>query len=263
MDDALEEIEFLALSANRVAVLETLAGGRYTRRELEAATGASQPTLGRILRDFEERAWITRTDDGYEASATGRLVAAGITDLREIVETELRLREVVAWLPTEVMDVDLRALREATVTVPSRTRPTAPVDRVSDLTAHTDRLSLVSYAFNDRTLERARRRALEEGLTVSGVFSADALDAVADDATLRRGLRDLVAADTAEIRRFDGEIPLALTITDRHAHLLLRDDDGVLQASLDTDHPAVTAWARETYERYWEEATPLETGSLE
>ena len=55
MEGPLEEIEFLARSTNRVEVLRLLSTGPRTRRELAAATGASQATLGRIIEDFTER----------------------------------------------------------------------------------------------------------------------------------------------------------------------------------------------------------------
>lgn len=263
MDAALEEIEFLALSPNRVATLEALVDGPKTRRDLEAETGASQPTLGRILRDFEERKWVSRGEEGYEVSATGRLVADGITDLCAIVETERRLREVVEWLPTEEMTFDLVALRDATITVPTRTRPGAPVNRVEALLEGATEVRIVSNAFNERSLEVVRRRAVDDDVSFEGVFAASAIDALAADAELRERLRGLLAADGAAIRIHEGDVPLAVTIADDVTHLLLRDDDGVLQAALDADDPRVRDWATDVHERYWQAATPLEAADLE
>ncbi|MCU4742887.1 DUF1724 domain-containing protein [Halobacteria archaeon AArc-m2/3/4] len=265
MDPALEEIEFLALSANRVAVLDALREGTHSRRDLEEITGASQPTLGRILRDFDERNWITRSDEGYEATATGQLVATGMTDLTEIVTTELKLRDVVRWLPTDELDVDLLALRDATITVPTQTRPSAPVRRTTDLLRTADEVRIVSYAFNERSLEIVHRRTLEDGRAFEGVFSAAAIEALADDDLLRGRLRELVDSERAEIRVHDGPdpIPLAVTITEDVAQLLLRDDDGVLQAALDAEDPRVLSWAREVHERYWADGRPLEASDLE
>ncbi len=48
MESALDEIEFLALSQNRVDALRYLAERPHSRRELVERTGASQATLGRI-----------------------------------------------------------------------------------------------------------------------------------------------------------------------------------------------------------------------
>jgi len=62
MEAPLEEIEFLARSQNRVAVLRLLATESHTRRSLAAATGASQATLGRIPEDFTDRSWVRRDE---------------------------------------------------------------------------------------------------------------------------------------------------------------------------------------------------------
>ncbi|WP_129112621.1 helix-turn-helix transcriptional regulator [Halegenticoccus tardaugens] len=263
MDPALEEIEFLALSANRVEVLDALAEGAHSRRELGDRTDASQPTLGRILRDLEERKWIVRTDEGYAATATGRMVAEGFTDLWETVETERRLRDVVEWLPTESMGFDPRRLGDATITVPSRTKPNAPVQRVLELLRRAEQVRILSHAFNEQSLDVIRRRTVEGEQTFKGVFSPEAVEAVADDATLRRRLRELDGAERAEIRIYEGEIPLAVTITDELVHLLLRDDDGILRAALDTDDESVRSWARGLYEEYWRDATPFDFGALD
>ncbi|MFC4542054.1 helix-turn-helix transcriptional regulator [Halosolutus amylolyticus] len=263
MDEVLEEIEFLALSENRIDVLNAVCDGPRTRRELEEITGASQPTLGRVLRDFDDRNWISSAGDGYEATATGRLVADGITDLYEILETELKLRDIVAWLPTEAMTFDLRRLRDATIVVPSQTRPSAPVQRVTELVSRADRTRVVSHAFNERMIEVVREHAVEEDGTFGGVLSASAIDAVAEDAALRRPLRDLVEAENAEIRIYDGEIPFAVSIADDVVNMLVRDEAGMLQASLETDDGTVRDWALDLHEEYWDDARPLEASDLE
>lgn len=263
MDPALEEIEFLALSSNRVATLEALRDGPATRRELAAETGASQPTLGRVLRDFQERNWVRHAGGEYEATATGRLVAAGMTDLRDIVELELKLRDLVEWLPTAELDVDLLAFRDATITTPSRTRPSAPVDRVTGFLREAERVRVVSHAFNERSLEAVRQRVLAGEQRFEGVFSATAIDALAADPTLRDRLGDLLASGDAEIYVRDEEIPLAVTVTDETVSLLLRDDDGVLQAAIDADDERVRTWAGDVHERYRTEARPLDPDRFE
>lgn len=263
MDTALEEIEFLALSENRVEVLDLLSGGAYTRHELESEVGASQPTLGRVLRDLSDRRWITREGNRYEATATGEMVAEGFTDLVEILETERRLREVIEWLPTDEMTFDVRHLANATITRPSQTRPNAPVKRVLDLLGDADDVRIISHAFNEESLEVIRKRTVDGNQTFRGVFSPSAVDAIAHDSALRRRLESLLVSESAEIRIYDGEIPLAVTIVDESVHLLLRDDDGLLRAALDTDDPAVVSWATGVHDRYWRDASSLDATALD
>jgi predicted transcriptional regulator len=261
MESALAEIEFLALSSNRVEVLRRLAEGRHTRTDLAVATGASQATLGRILRDFEERSWIERADGAHVATATGELVADGFLDLLDIVETEADLRPIVDYLPAAV-DFDLRRLDDATVTVPSGTRPNAPVGRILELLRAASSVRVFSHAFNEGSLDAVERRVTAGESTFEGVFSRDAVEAIAEDEGLRRRLDSLLAAPDAAVRVRDDGISPAVTVADGTVHLLLRDDNGVLQASVDTDDPVVRDWARERFQRYWTTASVLEPEDL-
>ena len=262
MESALDEIEFLALSENRVDVLRRLADRPHTRRELADRTGASQPTLGRILSDLQDREWIAREGSEYATTATGRLVAEGFGDLLDIMETEERLRPIVRWLPADVLGFDLRHLTEATITVPSQVRPSAPVKRDLDLLRSADEVEIFSYAFNEQSLELIQERASAGDQRFRGVFAASAIDALADDSLRRRRLESLLTADGAEIRMTDEEIPVAVTMADDVVLLFLRDDSGVLRASIDADADAIRTWADETFERYWEAAEPLDAEDL-
>ncbi|RDI70251.1 helix-turn-helix transcriptional regulator [Halopelagius longus] len=262
MESALEEIEFLALSSNRVEVLRLLSEGPRTRNELASETGASQATLGRILGDFEERSWVRRDGGEYEATATGRLVSRGFTDLLEILETEGELRGIVRYLPTQAMDFDLRHLADATITVPSETRPNAPVQRVLDLLDDADEVRAFSHAFNEQSLTVVQERTTAGEQTFEAVLSKHAVSALAEDSTLRRRLESLLDADAAEIRTRSEDIPLAVTIVDDVVHLLVRDENGVLRASVDTDDETVRSWAQDAFDEYWKSASPLDRAEL-
>jgi predicted transcriptional regulator len=262
MESALEEIEFLALSPNRVRVLSLLAEGRRTRPDLESAVGASQATLSRILGDFEDRSWVRKDGSEYVATATGRLVADGFTDLLDILETESELRGLVRYLPTHAMDFDLRHLADATITTPTQTRPNAPVKRLLDLVGDAETVRSFSHAFNEQNLSVVKRRVSAGELTFSGVFSKGAIEALAEDADLREPLVSLLSSEGATIRVREEGIPLAVTIADGTVHLLLRDENGILQAAVDTDAEAVRSWAVDTFDHYWRTATVLDADDL-
>ncbi|RRJ31843.1 helix-turn-helix transcriptional regulator [Halocatena pleomorpha] len=257
MNGVLEEVEFLARSEHRVAVLRLLADESHTRGNLVDATGASQATLSRILRDFEDRSWIQRGDGTYSATATGCLIAYGFTDLLNVLTTERELRDVVEHLPTEELRFDLRHLTDATVTLPTGTRPDAPVGRLLELERNADRVRAFSHAFNERSLSLVTQRVHDEELVFEGVFSCDAIDALATDPGLRDRLVNLLDADGATVRVHEQTVPLAVTVAGRTVHLLVRDANGVLRASIDTDDSAVRSWAIDAFDGYWDRGRDL------
>jgi predicted transcriptional regulator len=260
MEETLSEIEFLALSPNRVTVLESLAGGRRTRSELADATGASQATLGRILGDFEDRDWVVRTEGAYAATATGRLVAEGFGDLLDVMAAERELRDVVAYLPTDAMDFDLRHLADATIVTPTQTRPNAPLQRLLELMRSADSVTAFSHALNDQSLSVVADRLGDQEF--EAVLTRGAVDSLTADDGLRERLRRVVSAPSAGIRVAEDDIPAAVTIADDVVNLLVRDDRGVVQASVDTTDPAVREWAERRYEHYRVQSAPLTAAEL-
>lgn len=262
MEAELEEIEFLALSSNRVEILQLLSKEARTRRALADATGASQATIGRVLQDFEARSWIERDGREYVATPTGRLVADGFTEMLDVFGVERKLRAVAEYLPTDALAFDLTYLADARVTTPSQTRPNAPVQRVLDLLRDADRVRIFSHAFNEQSLSVIEERTTAGEQRFEGVFSRDVVEAIAAESGLSRRLASLLETEHAEVRISEREMPLAVTVADEVVHVLLRDENGVLQASIDSDHPAVREWADETFSQYWREATPLDGSDL-
>lgn len=258
MDDALSEVEFLARSANRVTVLQQLARGRYTRGELGDVTNASQATLGRILDDFLDRSWIRHDDGEYIATATGRLVADSMTDLLNSLETEAKLREIIDYLPTHAMDFDLEHLADATITVPTEMRPSAPLKEVLAVMEDAAHLRVFSHAFNDQSIDIVERRVQAGEQTFEGVFAESAIAAIAKTEALWNRFKSLAAAPDASVRvRTDG-VPLAATIADGTVVFLLRDGRGLVQASLASTDERVHEWAVETHDHYWRTAVPFD-----
>jgi len=260
MEETLAEVEFLALSPNRVTVLETVADGSHTRTELADVTGASQATLGRILGDFEERHWVERAAGGYVATATGRLVAEQFADLLGVIDTERQLRDVVDFLPTDAMDFDFRHLADATITTPSETRPNAPLQRLLELLRGANSVTAFSHAFNDQSLSVVADRL--DDIEFQAVLSPAAIDSLTADDQLRARLRSVVDSATATVSVHDGKIPVAVTIADDVVNILARDDRGVLQAAVDTDNPAVRKWAQRRFEHYRVQSKPLTAEDL-
>ncbi|WP_435361721.1 helix-turn-helix transcriptional regulator [Haloarchaeobius sp. DFWS5] len=262
MESALEEIEFLALSSNRVTVLSELSDGSRTRSALAEATGASQATLGRILEDFQDRSWIRRDGGSYIATPTGELVSNGFTNLLTILDTERDLRDVVPYLPVDSITFDLSHLTDATVIQPTETRPGAPLQRALELAATADEMVTFSHAFNNQSLAAVEERVTEGSLSFYGVFSQSAIDALTADSELCHLLAALVDASNAEIHVRDEDIPLAVLVADDVVHLLLRDDRGVLQGSIETRDETILAWANDRFEQYWEASRPLDRAEL-
>jgi len=257
-----KEVEFLARSQHRVDVLEQLVGRPRRRAELREVTGASGPTIGRILGDFESRGWVTREGPVYALTGPGAFVAERFGGLLDQLATEQRLRDVWRWLPGELDGFSLDLVADATVTAAEPGDPYAPANHCGRLFRRAESL-----------------RGFDAGLTAPHHFAElyqRIVDGMATEIILPPAVSRRIGATYPEeaerVLRSDSltlwwndDLPLyRLTIFDDHVGIGGYDaDSGVMQVYVETDVPAARAWAESTFEAYrssarlrsWQEST--------
>lgn len=259
MASPVEEIAFLTRSDHRVEVLEALATNPADRADLQAATGASRPTIGRILGDLEARNWLVRDGRTYELTPLGTFVAGHFADLCDAIETEQTLRDVVSWLPTELEGLSLDLFSHPVVSYPGPGYPYEPVERVRRLIAEAERMrGFGAVILKSSTLETARR-AIVGGLDFEFIYPSSVLDQiVAYDPEM---VTEVGACDNCTTFLYD-ELPegdhCGLAIYDDRVGLCCHDPEtGVLKAVVDTDSPRALEWAESLFDRYRDEAERL------
>ena len=260
MNSPLDEIEFLARSDHRVEVLGALAGAPRDRTDLRAATGASSPTMGRILGDFEERRWVTRNGQAYELTRLGEFVAEKFANLREAMETERRLRDVVSWLPREMDGFTVGLFADATVSYPGPGYPYEPVERVTQLIEGTESMRGFGTTVVKSSNLEAACRAILDGMEFEFIYSPGVLETIAAWNPERIAEADGCENCTTFVH---DSLPdsdwCGLGIYDDRVGICCHDTEtGMLKAVVDTGSPAALAWAESAYERYRNEARLLD-----
>jgi len=256
----LDDVEFLARSPHRVAVLQTLASGSWARPALHEETGISQPTLGRVLGSLEDHSWVERDGHEYALTALGELVAAEFDSLLDTIETTHRLGDVAGLLPTEQMDFDLRQLADSTIIRPETGDVFRHVRRMEELLTTADRVRIMSDTIAPDSLSDTRDRVVNaenDDLRIESVITGDALDQALSNPQLAAWVGDLVASRRAPVYRYDGTIPLVLAIVDDTALLVPSDEHGFPGALVETDNEQVRSWVERTIDEYLATATEL------
>lgn len=257
----LEDIAYLARSDNRVTTLDRLAEGSATRRELHDETGISQPTLGRVLDGFVERGWVTchRTNGKeYGITPLGELVAASFEDLYDAVGTMQRLRPIADGLPLDRMDFDLRRLADAEVTLPTGADAMAHFRREDELVADADRVRFLCASAYAPSIETYRDRFVGGDQHLEAIITGEALDAAFANPDTAPLIREMAAADTVTVHRYEGPVSVMLGRIDDVASILPLDDDGVPRAFVESRDPVVRDWVDRELAAFEAEATPLE-----
>jgi hypothetical protein len=243
-----------------VGVLDALADGPRDRDGLRAATGASSPTIGRVLGDFQERRWVVRDGHSYELTPLGAFVAERFTDLHDAMETERTLRDVWRWLPVEMDGFSVDLFADAVVSYPGPSYPYQPVERVSQLIEATDAMrgfgTTVFKSINNETV----CRSVLDGMAFEYIYSPAILEATV--AWNPERVAEATACEHCTILLHDAlpdEDRCGLGIFDDRIGICCHDaETGALRAVVDTDAPAAREWAESVYERYRRQARPAE-----
>ncbi|WP_254528451.1 helix-turn-helix transcriptional regulator [Natrinema gelatinilyticum] len=260
MAPGIETIEFVARSPHRVGVLESLHDGPTDRGSLREATGASSPTVGRILGDFLDRRWVERDGAVYALTPLGEFVADRFLALRDAMETEAKLRDVWRWLPLDMPGFSVDLFTDAVVSYPGPAYPYEPVERLSHLIESTSTMrGFDRIVYKSSNLETACGAVLD-GMTFEYVFTPESLRGTF--AWDPERIREVTACDHASVFVHDhlpGSDRCGLGIVDDRAGICCHDPEtGALVAVVDTDAPEARDWAVSTFEEVKAEATPVD-----
>lgn len=263
MEGALDDIRFLASSANRVRVLDALTDGPATRRDLQEATGTARSTAARVLNEAEARGWVSSEGSRYRITPVGAAMLSAFTACAETTEGIGRLGEAIGWLPEPARTLDPRYLRDARITTPAEGNPTAPLDRGEELICAADEYRGLTRNSLPRYMEAIRDLVGRDRLDFEGVVEAGFVEVLRDDPE-RAALWDGVADRT---RLYDGDVPINMHLVDGAVLIWLCDENGagddvVVKGLLESEHPRVVSWAESYYEEYREAADPLDPATL-
>lgn len=260
MSGSRDDIEFLVSSDHRVAVLDELARGPRDREELRSTTGASSPTIGRVLGDFEVRHWIERDGRTYRLTELGTLVTEEFGQFREAMARQRGLREAWPWLPHEVDGFSIELFGDVVVSRPGPGYPYTPVERFTECleTSRTMRgfgMAVLKSGNLEPFLGQLRDGLECEYIYPSSVFAellewneAAVLEAVERSNYTVMLHDDLPVAERCGICLFDDVVSICC----------YDPADGTLQSVVDTASAEMRSWAESYYERYRAEAQPLE-----
>lgn len=259
MDAAVREIDFLARSAHRVEILYAAAERPHRRDEFQELTGASPANLGRVLRSFEKRNWIVRNGHWYEATPLGEFIVSEFRDLHEAMKTERKLRDVLRWLPTEVIGFPIELFTDAVVTVPEFGSPHQTASRFVELVEETETLFGFAPTTASSDMEALFRNAID-GMKTEVIWPSNLTETVLT--AHPKQVPEAIESGNLKIMIND-DVPCACAIFDDRIGLAGYDHEtGIMRVTIDTAAPEARQWAEELYKSYRRNAYPLDPEML-
>ena len=263
MQSALEDIQFLANSENRIRILSTLDDEATTRRRLQEETGVPRSSTARVLEKAENRGWVDSNGSRYWITRRGEAMVAEIHRTIESTRGVQHLGDAIRWLPDPVRTLEFRHFRDARVTTATEDNPTAAFDRGLDLIEAADRYRGLTQNSLPQYME-AITDLVERGcLDFEGVVQADFVDVLRGDPERAEVWQPI--ADRMWV--YDGHVPINMHVLDGTVAIWLcaenrEGDDVLVKGLLETDDPAVVSWAESFYAEYLAGATRLDPGAL-
>ena len=259
MERALEDIQFLANSANRVRVLDTLATEPETRRELQDSTGIPRSTTARVLDEAEDRGWVASEGSHYEITPMGEAMVSAFSVYIETTKGIQHLGKAIDWLPDPVHTLDFRYFRDAVITTPTEDNPTAAFDRAMELIRSANEYRGLTQNSLPEYMKTICDRVVSGQLDFQGVVEANFINALRNDPDRAARWHDIAHG----MWLYDGRVPINMHIVDGTALIWLcaeneSGEDAVIKGVLESEHPAVVSWAESLYEEYRAEAEPLD-----
>lgn len=261
-DDVLEDMAYLSRSANRLRILDRLATGSHTPRELTELTGIPRSTLRRILTEMVERRWAERTTEReYEATQVGENVSRETKRYIRAIDAIRTLGEAVAWLPEEELTIGLHHFSGATVQQPEPNAVGAGDTRLIKLFRDSDLFSCLVNTAPTVGLEQAMVRSVVEGdLQTKHVITVEELNVLRQDVDRANRWKKYVEAG-ADLYCYDGSIPCIVFIFDET--VLLGNCRLKAIAYIETDNEVVRSWSHDLIEEYRKRSEPLDATAFD
>lgn len=263
---AREDIEFLASSWNRLDVLEAIAVEPRTRADLKDRTAVSRVTLSRILADLEDRDWIARYNDHYEATPGGEFVASEAIRMLDNIGTASELSSIMEWLPIARFDFDLARLRDATIITPTYDNFTAQSERLVDLVYESNRIRGIGTGLDHEFMRALWEASVNGNLELELILEGELFEPISGDSDLRRQFADMVETANVDIYRYDGDEQL--TMLGIHDGVASGDDvvmlcgqheEGAPPGTIESTDRTVRAWAESFFDTIRATSQPIET----
>ncbi|MFT4892072.1 MAG: putative transcriptional regulator [Halobacteriales archaeon] len=251
--------DLLETAVRRKSALAALAEEPRHRRELQAELDLSKTTCHRIVRTFDEKNLVRRTESGYDLSLLGRIVAEAVTRFEGNVETACRLNPLLELFESSSERIDDSVFTDADVTWAVERDRSLTLDKGVELVKDSAVIRVLDWT-------PVPELYLEEifGIIAEGGMKAESIYPKAEVETRLERLPELheeLADSDARARYWvdDDVPPWGMTIYgDSLVQLRAYEpDSGAYVLDATADDPEAVEWAMDVFTTYRDRAEPL------
>lgn len=250
MEEAIQEIEFLAGSKTRVRILDLLSRhDQLDKQELRDQIDASRTTVQRNLDTLVDQGWIQNTNRTYEIDTCGDLIAEKFLNLTETVQAERQLQPFLTHVDRSDINIDIELLADAELLVAEPGNPWSMINRHVECLKGMDHCRGFLPFTGLHASEAGHERVVNHGAESELVVTPEIADIHFSNSAYKELTEEMVETGRSDYFVYDGELPYALVLIDGLAQVVVADGDEP-RAMLETDSEEVIDWAQNKYESY-------------
>ncbi len=258
-EDVLETV------VTRKPALMTLAEGPCHRRELESELEVSKTTCHRIVRSFDEKGLIRQTDEGYELTLLGRILAEEVRRFERTIITATSLSPLLELLESSPTGVDYDIFSDPDVSWTVNQDQSSTIDRGVSYVRNAEVLRVLDWTpVPDLYLERIFQIMAEDGMRAESIYPGREIrERLEQFPDLHRKLAESGAR--ARYWVYNDVPPWGMSLYDDSLVQLRAYDQesGAYVLDAVSEHPKAVGWGFQVFSEYRDRARPLtEVGGL-
>jgi predicted transcriptional regulator len=249
-DDILETV------VNRKAALAVLAEEPHHRQELQEKLDYSKATCHRIIRSFDERGLIRRTNNGYELSELGRTLNTQVRQFEESVRTAWQIESLLEGIAASDVEFDIELVMDANIVRAEANDPYPPIKRFLELFRESDTVrNFGPTPIPPTMVDEFFELQFSEGKKIEIIKPSPVLSKYVSEYE-EYGRK---AAERNQLGcRIHHNLPFGMSLFENHIGLRGYDlETGTVLVSVDTNDPEAVAWGERVFEHYREQSSPL------
>lgn len=256
--DGVNEIAFIARSANRVRILKQLhQDGPLRKHDILERLNASRTTLGRNLDHLVERGWVSNTNGKYSVTPTGELVLSDFLELIDTVNSAKRLQPFLESQPIDELGLDVQALKGAQITESTRPDPYAPVRRHIETISSAERVRALLPTVGAEALESVKKPLQNGDAHHEMVVTPDVAETFRTRDEYSESIQPLIEIGCVDIHVSERRIPCYIGIVDGSIQIGASNENGIPHVLLETDSKETREWAERLFQEFRAEARPF------
>ena len=248
--------EFLLEAIRRRPILSALQRGPASAAELADSIEMSRSTIHRATNTLEEHNVLEQSDDRFELTSLGRILAEKTAAFGDQAWGALVLEPFLNAV--EMDGIPVEHLVDGRITRPTPRQPHASIQRIVELVEEASSLRMLSTVLSPIYVDVGYREMMD-GMAIEAVFDEAAIEIMVSKYPEK-------AYETIRTGNFDvyshHGLPFELFLFDETVGMAAHDENGIARSVVESDTPPALEWAEEIYERHRAEAEPLSLSDL-